>query len=385
MNKIMRLSLAAVVPLMYAQASNAQSIAPTRFEQVPPDEAGQIEDIASLTKKLLEKRYGDTLARRAVHPKEHGCVRAHFTVNSDIPEKYRAGVFATPAKTYDAWIRFSNATGTVTPDVVGAKGAFSRGMAIKLMGVEGDTLLGEQGAKTQDFLLINQPMFAFPDVSEYQAATQILFDNNEDLSKYFGRPPRPEKRQKILDIVTKIIAPTQLANPLDAQYFSAAPFLFGKDKVAKFSAKPRDPANPTLTPANPSDNYLRMAMKKSLDFPSGQPAVFDFQVQLRPDGTEDELKKSYDIEDASAKWEEKPGAPFQNVAVITIDRQNIDYPLQVTECEHFVFTPWHGLTEHQPLGGINRLRLQVYVASSQHREQAREPSGFPKSWPLWPF
>jgi len=409
MNKILSLSLAATLPLIYAHAAHAESLndpavaaeqssgnaasknssmAPTRFETVPQGEDVQIGDTVSLTIKLLEKRYGDTLARRAVHPKDHGCVKAHFTVNLDIPEKYRVGVFATPGKTYEAWIRFSNATGTVTPDVDPKKGANGRGMAIKLMGVEGDTLLGEQGAKTQDFLLINQPMFAFPDVSEYLAANQILFDNNEDLSKFFApsptQPSLSDERKKTLAIVQGIAA-TQLANPLDAQYFSASPFLFGKDKVAKFSAKPRNPADPSLTPKDLSDNYLRMAMKKSLDLLSGQPAVFDFQVQLRPEGTEDDLKKSYPIEDASAKWEEKPGAPFQSVAVITIDRQNFDYPLQVTECEHFVFTPWHGLAEHQPLGGINRLRLQVYIASSQHRAQPREPSGFPTTWPLWRF
>ncbi|MGQ0446030.1 MAG: catalase family protein [Beijerinckiaceae bacterium] len=376
--------LAAAIPLIYAHAAAAQSLSPTRFETVPPGEASQIGEDVSVTIELLKMRYGDTLARRGVHPKDHGCVQARFTINSDIPEKYRAGVFSKPGKTYDAWIRFSNATPTVTPDV-GPKGANSRGMAIKLMGVEGNTLLGEQGAKTQDFLLINQPMFAFPDVSEYLEANKIQLANNDDLSKYFGLPPRPEKRQKTLDIVTKIIAPSQLANPLDAQYFSASPFLFGKDKVAKFRARPRDPANPSLTPKNPSGNYLRMAMKKSLDLLSGQPAVFDFQVQLRPGGTEEDLKKSYPIEDASAEWKETPAAPFQNVAVITIGKQNFDYPLQVTECEHFVFTPWHGLEEHQPLGGINRLRLQVYIASSQYRAQTREPSGFPTTWPLWRF
>lgn len=378
MNKILSLLLAATISLICTYAANAQSTSPTRFETVPPGEDSQIKDVVSLTMQLLEKRYGDTLARRGVHPKDHGCVKAHFTVNPDIPETYRAGVFAKPGKIYEAWIRFSNASGTVTPDV-GAKGANGRGMAIKLMGIEGDTLLGEQGAKTQDFLLINQPMFAFPNVSEYKAANQILLDNNEDLSKYFA-PPLSDERKKTA-VIVQGIAKTQLANPLDAQYFSASPFLFGKDKVAKFSAKPRDPANPSLTPTNPSDNYLRMAMKKSLDFASGQPAVFDFQVQLRPNGTEDDLRKSYPIEDASAKWEETPAAPFRNVAVISINRQNFDYPLQVTECEHLVFTPWHGLAEHQPLGGINRLRLQVYIASSQHRAQAREPSEFPK----WPF
>jgi hypothetical protein len=95
-------------------------------------------------------------------------------------------------------------------------------------------------------------------------------------------------------------------------------------------------------------------------------------VQLR---TNDSLP----IEDATAEWPEAT-APFQNVATIVIEPQNFDNPLQVTECEHFAFTPWHGLTVHQPLGGINRLRLSVYTASSQFRAQPKEPTGFPK-WP----
>jgi hypothetical protein len=130
------------------------SISPTKFETVPPSEAGQIGEIISLTTQLLQQRYPKSMARRGVHPKDHGCVQAAFTVNSDIPEKYRVGVFTAPGKTYEAWIRFSNATAKVTPDI-DKDGPPSRGMAIKLMGVEGSTLLSEPGAKTQDFLLIN--------------------------------------------------------------------------------------------------------------------------------------------------------------------------------------------------------------------------------------
>lgn len=355
------------------------TISPTKFENVPPGEGGQIGKIISLTTELLQQRYGDSMARRAVHPKDHGCVQAAFTVNPDIPDKYRVGVLAAPGKKYDAWIRFSNATGTVTSDVT-AKGASSRGMAIKLMGVEGSTLLNEPGAKTQDFLLINQRMFAFTDVSEYLEVTNLQKIHNDDNDKIFPAlfASRTPERVAELRRILGIIATTQLGNPLDSPYFSASPFLFGKDTVAKFGVKPRDPADPSVPPPNPSPNYLREAMKKSLDMISGKPAVFDFQVQIR---TSDTLP----IEDASAEWKEKDdkepekNAPFQNVAVIKIDQQDFDNPLRITECEHLVFTPWHGLVEHQPLGGINRLRLGVYIASSQYRAQTREPSGFPKS------
>ena len=377
---ILSLSLAMLMPQIRAEptaASPSPATYPTKFETVPSDEAAQIAETIDLTLKLEEKRYADRLARRGVHPKAHGCVQAKFTVNPDIPEEYKVGVLAQPGKTYDAWIRFSNATALVTPDALNGidpttrkpiKEANSRGMAIKLMGVEGSTLLGEPGAKTQDFLLINQPMFAFPNVHEYLEVTKVQYENNEDLTKYFSVSPPLPQRFKTLSIVRQIKA-TKLANPLETAYFSASPFLFGKDKVAKFSVLPRD-ATQSPMPADLSDNYLREALKKSLDVTEGKPAVFDFRVQIRKDD-------SLPIEDASAEWIGGDAAKFQNVATITIDKQNFDEPLRETECEHLVFTPWHGLVDFQPLGGINRLRLGVYNASAKFRAQTREPSGFP--------
>jgi hypothetical protein len=344
------------------------STAPTAFETVPPGEADQISEVISLTRQLLQQRYPEGMARRAVHPKDHGCVKASFTINPDIPDNYRVGLFATPGKTYDAWIRFSNATPLLAPDI-GPRGPDSRGMAIKVMGVEGQTLLGDPSAKTQDFLLINLPGFAFPNVAEYLAVTRLQVANHDDISAFFTPPLSPDRLKTAA--VVKQISMTKVGNPLDIRYFSASAFLFGSDRVAKFGVTPRNPGGAPV-PDHPDPNYLREAMLKTLDQPFGDPTVFDFQVQLR---TNDLLP----IEDATAAWSEA-AAPFQNVATITIPKQNFDIPYQVTECEHLAFTPWHGLTIHQPLGGINRLRLGVYTASSQFRAQPKEPHGFPK-WP----
>ncbi len=381
-----RMSLLSAIILAASGAARAGEYPAATFEAAPKDESAQIAEQVELTGKLMALRYGagagETMARRAVHPKAHGCAKALFTVNPDLPEKYRVGVFATPGKSYPAWIRYSNATAVLAPDVNDKK-ADSRGMAIKLMGVEGETLLDEPGGKTQDFLLINQPMFAFPDVAEYLAFTRIQLDkkdNAKEIFPVFLTPPTPQ-RLKILEIVTKVIQPTQLANPLDADYFSGSPFLFGKDHAAKFAARPRNPAKPSLTPENPSTDYLREALQRSLASPDARPVVFDFQVQLRPDGLQP-LDPDYPIEIANSEWKPKAdgAATYQNVATIVIDPQNIDTPLQATECEHLVFTPWHGLKDHRPLGGINRLRRDVYIASAKRRAQTAEPTGYPR-WP----
>jgi hypothetical protein len=189
-------------------------------------------------------------------------------------------------------------------------------------------------------------------------------------ARFFAQQPLAPERAKTFAVVTQI-SQTKVGNPLDIRYFSASPFLFGPDHVAKFAVTPRNPGD-TPVPEHPTPNYLREAMKKTLDQPFGDPSVFDFQVQLR---TSDTLP----IEDATAMWPEA-AAPFQNVATISIPKQNFDIPYQVTECEHLAFTPWHGLTANQPLGGINRMRLGVYTASSQHRAQPKEPHGF-QTWP----
>ncbi|MFH0344300.1 MAG: catalase family protein [Chromatiales bacterium] len=367
------------------------------FEKIldPEKEAEQIKEIADLTEKLLDKRYpSPKRILRAVHPKSHGCVRAVFQVNADIAKHLQVGLFATPGKRYDAWIRYSNAR--LGPDVrKNADGSLahgSRGMAVKVTNVGGRILLDDHGENNQDFLMITEPSFAFANVADYQRLTKVINDNNDD-PKLFFKPPldaTPEDLQRIKrtgQLVEKIQA-TPVANPLEVQYFGAAPFLFGPDRVMKFSAKPSAGLKPQRLPdENPSENYLREALIKTMS--GDEDICFDFMVQVR--GKEDGLNKE-DIENASTVWPEtgekgETKFPFVKVAKITIPAPQNDINSQsgVEHCENLVFTPWHSLADHQPLGSINRLRKAVYVASETHRgakvvpppQAAKQP---PRNW-----
>src|SRR5262249_38860820 len=120
-------------------------------EQVPPGEEEDIAAIARISDVILDKDRHPV--RRGQHPKHHGCVRATFTVESNVPSDLKVGLFREP-RTYPAWIRFSN--GSQDDD----GGGDIHGMAIKLMEVAGQKVLDEErDAQTQDFVLMDNPAF----------------------------------------------------------------------------------------------------------------------------------------------------------------------------------------------------------------------------------
>ena len=326
-----------------------------------PNEEQLIQELLAIREKRVKQDPSGTFVRES-HPKHHGCVRAEFIVEPNLPDELRVGVFARP-QAYAARIRFSNASslkrdGTFRPDIKHDV----RGMAIKLLEVEGEKLLAdEKDETTQDFLLISaealiaNDLAAFVNLLGEPTPLKLLwfFLNPFDLHiRELGIGVRSVKRH---------------ANPLDIQYFSVVPFLFG-ERAVKYQARPVV-AEPDKIPKRPADDFLRDAMQQRLR--AGE-ARFDFMVQIQTD------PYKMPLEDSSIVWDEAV-SPFRKVATIHIPAQNFDSPAQMAACENLSFTPWHSLPEHRPLGGLNRARKVVYQALSRLRHQQnnaerREPA-----------
>lgn len=367
------------------------------FEHRSGNEAKQISETTDITVKLLDKRYTAKHEKilRAVHPKSHGCVQATFTINAAIDETLKVGLFAHPGRSYRSTIRFSNAAALIKPDIDANGDHGSRGMAIKVYDVEGEILLDDNGAKNQDFLMINQPVFAFANSEDYLRLNRIILKHNDDPEGFFAplklQDPNlteaEEQRimgyiaaenisgeaiQRILDTfkIVQQIKSTGIANPLETQYFSAAPFLFGPDRVMKFSAKPCLDSGRVIIPENPGDDYLHDALLESLS--QNQAICFDFMLQVRSE--DDDLG----IENASTLWDERR-FPFVKVAKISIPapQTDLDSAAHLQHCEDLALTPWHALAAHRPIGSINRLRKPVYKASAEHRLGLDEKSDLP--------
>src|SRR4028119_1475381 len=162
-------------------------------EYVPPGEAAAHEKIARMIEDQVKHDYpsGKRPTLRGQHAKAHGCVRAEFIVEDNVPEQFRYGLFKEP-RTYPAWIRFSSSSSAERPDT--RKDA--HGMAIKLMGVEGEKLLpAEKDETTHDFLLVDSRVFFIRNADDYVTFVRAFTDTNTGkkirqlLSFFFGGNP----------------------------------------------------------------------------------------------------------------------------------------------------------------------------------------------------
>src|SRR6185503_17141007 len=258
-----------------------------------PDEAAHIKEISDLFTGMSERKYPPNVRpmRRDAHTKAHGCVKADFTVASQVPERARLGLFKEPGSR-QAWIRFSNAFSSMESD-----GKLDvRGMAIKVMGVEGEKLLAsEKLEKTQDFLLINTNVFFSPNTAEYVKFSREYVKNESTLG-YVLWPSR-WRQAGILYRSARV----PMTNPLTTRFWSSVPYKLGAAAV-KYSAKP---CAGIVAPekSGTSADFLREAMAAFLRNGEG---CFDFMVQFQTDPVK------MPVEDPSVEWDEAV-SPFVTV------------------------------------------------------------------------
>lgn len=320
-------------------------------EKLYPDESMYAEKIAEVIEQSIRKQYTTGNARRDAHPKAHGCVKAQFHVLETIPTPLAKGIFI-PNKTYPAWIRFSNGDGDATrPDIKGDV----RGMAIKILDVAGKKLLeDEDQASTQDFILINHPVFFANEPKRYLSLVSDVSGG------FFSKALIPFALGIKGTLIAMEATRSTIPNPVQTRYWSAVPYQLGigADRVAvKYSARSCSNVSDPI-PSHPERDYLRTALRNTLH--KGD-ACMEFYIQPR---TSNDMA----VEDSMAEWQESR-APFYKVATIIIPKQEFDTPEQNQFCENLSFSPWHTLAEHKPLGVTNRMRKVIYDHISRLRHE----------------
>lgn len=332
-------------------------------ETVEPDEAETVRALEAQFRRILDttsQDYGHAV--RAVHAKGHGIAQGTFTVPGDLAPELAQGLFARPGR-YEAVIRLSTNAGDILDDAI----RLPRGLALKVLGVEGERLPGSEAGATQDFVLVNAPTFAAPDAKKFLANLTLLAKTTD----------KAEGAKKVLSSVLRAFEATletfgvessrlstlggaKPVHPLGATYFSQTPFRFG-DYIAKFRLAPvsgiKDFAAETIN-ADDRPDAIREAVNALLIEQGG---VWELAAQLCTD------LEAMPIEDATVAWDEK-ASPYRTVATLEIPPQSAWHPSSSEAIEDALFfSPWHGLAAHRPLGGINRARRDPYRLSGEFR------------------
>ena len=297
--------------------------------------------IKDLEKPLLERTPPICLSK-GQHPKQHACIPAKFTINPNLEQNLRIGVFRK-AKTYNAWVRFSN-SGKMDDRKKGVLG-----LAIKLIDVDGN-------GRVQDFLLINKPIFFASTVADYMDI--LKFQSGGLISKLLGL--FKISLLKSLRIVLCKISKKQV-HPLSQKYWSAAPFKHGKKYRVKYILEPTTSVPKTRAK---SHNALSKFLVDKLNYDG---AVFEFEFYLHvSDGT-----NNMPIYNWTKKWNEKVNRFHAATLTISgctglaqkLERNSREFG------EKLSFSPGNCLPEHEPYGELNRIRMQVYAEVAKQRRQ----------------
>ena len=346
----------ATAPLQYSPA----------FEAEEKDESQTAHALTETMCGITDTTFKDTgHAMRSVHAKSHGLLLGHMHVLPNLPSSLAQGMFATAA-TYPIVMRLSTTPGDILDDSVSTP----RGMAIKVVGVEGERLPGSEGDVTQDFVLVNGPAFQSSTGAKFLRSLKLLAATTDT-------PQAPKKALSAVMRATeafieafggKSATVTSLGGHpqthiLGETYFSQVPMLYGvymaKVAVVPVARELRALTNAPLN-VNGKPNGLRDAV---VDFFGAQGGEWEVRVQLCTD------LDSMPIEEPSTVWPEDE-SPYVAVARIEVPTQEAWSEARSASIDDgFSFSPWHGLAAHRPLGRISRMRKHAYEVVARSRMQ----------------
>jgi len=338
-----------------------------KLERRQPDEDKSIAKIIKVlhwNNKFAYRKYKHAV--RDAHAKSHGILRGKLTVYDDLEPHLRQGLFATPGKSYDVIARLSSTAGGLRSDQL--RGV--RGLGIKVLGVDGkreDSGLPGEPATTQDFVLVTHREFPFADMRAYARAGMVAAWILAWLPD-FGL--RFISGLAVAALKVGLPVPATLAlfalpnnHILGETFYSSAPLRYG-DYVVKMAYVPLSASVKALVgvpvprAAGP-DAHRDMVVQ----FFDSNSAEYELRVQLCTDPV------AMPIENASVEWPETI-SPYRGVAKIRFDMQDVDSPARRAYGDDVLsFNSWRTLEVHRPLGSINRLKKQVYEASSRFRHE----------------
>ncbi len=343
-------------------------ISPLRYssavETTEADEAETTQGMIDALRDIAETTFKDSgRALRGVHAKSHGLLSAQLHIDDGLPPELAQGLFAQPGN-YPVVMRFSTTPGDILDDDVSTP----RGLAIKIIGVEGERLSGSEDEATQDFVMVNGPAFDAPSAKKFLGNLKLLAkttDKAEGLKKVLSAALRGA--ESVVEAfggesgTLKSLGGHPRTNILGETFYTQAPMRFG-EYIAKLSLAPISPELTALTDSPLEEGDTPNPLRKAVgEFFSTKGGEWELRAQLCTD------LETMPVEDSSRPWPEDK-SPYVKVGRIVAQPQDSFSETHVKSIDDGMsFSPWHGLAAHQPLGSIMRVRRDVYRHAAEFR------------------
>lgn len=335
-------------------------------ERIAPDEAARFASYAELFATLQRQRSERDGPGRALHRKQLLAATGQLEVLPGLPEFAANGLFAQPGQ-YAVQVRLSNGGMDKAPD----RKPDIRGFSFAVLGVHGDSALGNGPATRQCFALINHPTFAFANSAQFVGFAMAAAKGFRSLLMFMGRTfgwlALGWRMGQLMRTMGK-----PFASFATETFYSAAPIACGHYavRVRLVPAPANGPSAEALSAAaaqhkgkGPSGTVPEPVADWGADMTTRLaqgPLVYDLELQYFAN------EGATPIEDASLDWP----TPYTTVARLTLPQQDLTSEAAqalATEVENGVFDPWAALAAHRPLGDVMRARKVVYFESQKGR------------------
>lgn len=320
-------------------------------EVVTENEEQRIKDVAGQFCRFQMNNFNEHHhCLRGTHLKTQGCVKGKFIVKDGLPDHLRQGMFKNPG-TYDMIMRYSSLTPKLVPDNIPAP----RGIGMKIFGVKGEKIWGED-QETQDWTFNNYSILEL-------RTPQVTYEIADSLERNWNDIPAFAKEQSERPDADVACHGGSLPNQHMAAMpeYSQSAYRFG-DYVAKFGVFPLGDEQKKLESWRVKESDPINILSQSLrDFHQKNTVTYSFCAQLLQNLEEQP------VDDIGIEWDEKK-YPFEQIATLEFEPQDSWLPeFRVWWDDKITVNSWHGLVEHQPLGSTNRMRRVVYAESRKLR------------------
>jgi len=308
-----------------------------------------------MVQKYRVEKQGQCPARRPVFLRTHGILTGEITIAGDIAPELKQGMWGVCGQ-HPVCVRYSSDLADGRPDWKS-----TIGIGIKIFGIPGEKVVGDDGHGTADLLMQNVPFFFVDTARDMCNFTKASLEG-------WGDEWIQENAPETNELLNKMAVP--IRSVFETPLWSVVPFRLGDENYCKYVLKPGTSSFGGEVDIN-DPNFLGKDLASRM---LAGPATLHIYIQPRP--REEQfgaayLDQHFPLDRATVVWDEKEAPPIR-VATIELPQQDIRQTEQQIYGDWLAFNIGRVPRANEPVGSVAAARMSVYQTSADYRRHKND-------------